>query len=52
MTLRLKSSLSPKKTYMLTVIGTPPGGLTTTVGAYLAGAADGEPGSNYVATFA
>jgi len=49
-TLRLKTRLSLSQTYVLTVIGTPPGGLATTVGAYLAGAAADEPGSNYVAT--
>ncbi len=48
-TLRPKTRLSPSQTYVLTVIGTPPGGLTTAVGAYLAGAGNGEPGSNYVA---
>ncbi len=39
-----------KWTYQLTVIGTPPGGLTTAVGDYLAGAGTGQPGTNYVAT--
>ncbi len=49
-TLRPKTRLSPSQTYMLTVIGTPPSGLTTVVGAYLAGAGAGQPGTNYVAT--
>ncbi len=49
--LRPKSALSTTQTYQLTVIGTPPAGLTTTVGAYLAGAGPGQPGSNYVADF-
>jgi hypothetical protein len=49
-TLRPKSRLSLSQTYVLTVIGMPPGGLTTTVGAYLAGAGAGQPGTNYVAT--
>ena len=35
-TVRLKTQLLLSHTYVLTVIGTPPGGLTTTVGAYLA----------------
>ena len=47
-TLRPKTRLLPSQTYSLTVIGTPPAGLTTSVGAYLAGA--GQPGTNYVAT--
>ena len=51
-TLRPKPRLSPTQTYVLTVIGTPPGGLTTTLGAYLAGAGAGQPGTNYVASFA
>ena len=49
--MRLKTQLLLSHTYVLTVIGTPPGGLTTTVGAYLAGAGAAEPGTNYVATF-
>jgi hypothetical protein len=47
-TLRPETRLLPGQTYSLTVIGTPPGGLTTSVGAFLAG--DGPPGSNFVAT--
>jgi hypothetical protein len=47
-TLRLKTKLSPKQSYVLTAIGTGPGGLTTTMGAYLAAANIGEPGSNFV----
>jgi predicted outer membrane repeat protein len=50
-TLRPKRQLLLKRTYLLTVIGMPPEGLTTTVGAYLAGAGTSQPGSNYVATF-
>ena len=49
-TLRPKTRLLPSQTYSLTVIGTPPGGLTTTVGAYLAGAGPDQPGTDYVAT--
>ncbi len=45
-TLRLKHQLPSQGTYQLTVIGTPPGGLTTTVGAYLAGAGTGQPGTD------
>src|SRR5271166_2651867 len=48
-TLRPKTRLLPSQTYSLTVIGTPPGGLTTTVGAYLAGAGPDQPGTDYVA---
>jgi len=48
-TLRPRHRLPLKWTYRLTVIGTPPGGLTTTVGAYLAGAGTGQPGSDFVA---
>ncbi len=48
--LRPSRRLPLRRTYFLTVIGTPPGGLTTTVGAYLAGAADGRPGTDYVAS--
>ena len=40
------------RTYRLTVIGTPPGGLTTSVGAYLAGAGPELPGTDYMAAFA
>jgi hypothetical protein len=49
-TLRPKTRLMQKQTYMLSVIGTSPGGLTTTVGAYLGANGVGAPGSNYVAT--
>jgi hypothetical protein len=49
-TLRLKTRLMQRQTYMLTVIGTSPGGVTTTVGAYLGANGIGAPGSNYVAT--
>jgi hypothetical protein len=48
-TLRLRRQIPLSDTYRLTAIGTPPGGLTTTVGAYLAGAGTGQPGTDYVA---
>ena len=48
-TLRLKKPLSLGQSYVLIVIGTSPGGLTTTVGAYLNGAGAGQPGTNFVA---
>ncbi len=48
-TLRPNHRLSARGTYQLTVIGTSPGGLTTTVGPYLAGAGTGQPGTDYVA---
>ena len=48
-TLRLKTRLSLGQSYVLIVTGTSPGGLTTTVGAYLNGAGPGQPGNNYVA---
>ncbi len=38
-------------TYRLTVIGTPPGGLTDTEGVFLNGAGSNVGGSDYVATF-
>jgi hypothetical protein len=47
--LRPKQRLALSRRYLLTVIGMPPGGLTTTVGAYLEGAGPGQPGRNYVA---
>jgi hypothetical protein len=50
-TLRLKHSLPLQGTYRLTVIGTPPGGLTTNVGAFLAGSGTGQSGTNYVTVF-
>jgi hypothetical protein len=37
-------------TGLLTVVGTPPGGLTNTSGIFLDGAGTGQPGSNYTAT--
>ena len=46
--LRPKRQLALNQTFWLTVIGTPPGGLTTTVGAYLSGAGPDQPGTNYV----
>ena len=49
-TLKPARRLSPGVTYTLTVIGTPPGGLTTTIGAYLSGAGPDQPGTDYVAT--
>jgi hypothetical protein len=48
--LRPARRLSPRQKYKLTVIGTPHAGLSTTVGAYLAGAGSGESGTDYVAT--
>ncbi len=47
-TLLPKPRLPLNQTYVLTVNGTPPSGLTTTVGAFLAGT--GQPGSDYVAS--
>ena len=49
-TLRLRTRLSLNQTYVLTVIGTSPGGLTTNVGFYLGAANLFDPGTNYVAT--
>jgi hypothetical protein len=37
-----------RRTYRLTVVGTPPGGLTDTGGIFLDGAGTGRPGSDYV----
>ena len=48
-TLKPGRTLSPGGTYTLTVIGTPPGGLTTTIGAYLSGAGPDQPSTDYVA---
>ena len=47
-TLRPKTRLLPGQSYSLTVIGTPAGGLATTVSASLAGA--GQPASKHVAS--
>jgi hypothetical protein len=47
-TLRLRRQIPLSDTYRLTATGAPPGGLTTTVGAYLAGAGTGQPGTDYV----
>ncbi|QDV35062.1 choice-of-anchor Q domain-containing protein [Tautonia plasticadhaerens] len=50
-------TLSPRRrlplhgTYRLTVVGTPPGGLTSASGLPLDGAGTGRPGSDYEATF-
>jgi hypothetical protein len=38
-------------TYRLTVVGTPPGGLTDTAGTFLAGSGPNQAGTDYVATF-
>jgi hypothetical protein len=48
-TLRPIHRLPLRRTYMLTVLGTPPGGLTDTAGVFLDGAGTGRPGSDYVA---
>jgi hypothetical protein len=48
-TLRPVHRLPLRRTYMLTVLGTPPGGLTDTGGVFLDGAGTGRPGSDYVA---
>ena len=45
-TLRPKQRLPLSETFRLTVVGKPPRGLTTTVGAYLAGAGSAKPGTN------
>ena len=37
--------------YQLTVIGTPPSGLSNTSGQFLEGQGIGHPGTNYVTTF-
>ncbi len=50
-TLRPNARLPLTITYQLTVHGLPPGGLTDTNGVFLDGKANGQPGSNYVATF-
>ena len=49
--LRLFRRLPPCRIYRLTVVGTPPGGLTNARGVYLAGSGTGVPGSDYVMTF-
>src|SRR5262249_48235554 len=52
----LTVTLSPSRllklhqSYRLTVIGTPPTGVTDTTGKFLDGALTGQPGSNFVAT--
>jgi len=46
--LRPRHRLPLRWTSRLTVFGTAPGGLTTTAGAYLAGAGTGQPGSDFV----
>jgi hypothetical protein len=48
-TLRPIHRLPLRRTYMLTVLGMPPGGLTDTAGVFLDGAGTGRPGSDYVA---
>ena len=46
----LPSRLLPlRRTYVLTVVGTPPNGLTSTAGLLLDGAGTGQQGSNYIA---
>ena len=49
-TLRPIQRLPLSGTGTLTVIGTPPGGLTSTSGIFLDGADAGQPGSDYIAT--
>ncbi len=49
-TLSPSQLLSLQEAYMLTVIGTPPSGLTSSTGVSLDGADNGGSGTNYVAT--
>ncbi len=51
-TLRLAGRLNLRKSYRLTINGTPPSGLTNQAGnLFLDGASIGQPGSNYVMPF-
>ena len=50
-TLTPSQLLNLQMVYQLTVIGTTPGGLTSSTGVPLDGAGNGTPGSNYVNTF-
>ena len=47
-TLAPSRRLPLRGTYQLTVVGTPPGGLTDASGVFLDGAGNGQPGSNFV----
>ncbi len=47
-TLRPMRRLPLHKTFQLTIVGTPPAGLTDTAGLYLGGAHSGQQGSNFV----
>ena len=49
-TLSPSQLLSLHQSYMLTVTGTPPSGLTSSTGVYLDGADNGGAGTNYVTT--
>jgi IPT/TIG domain len=49
-TLRFVQRLDLRKTYHLTINGTPPSGVKNPTGTFLDGAGDGAPGSNYLAT--
>ena len=49
--LRLARPLPTGRTYWLTVVGTSPGGLTSTSGMSLDGAGTGQPGNDYLAHF-
>jgi hypothetical protein len=40
--------LKLRRTFLLTVVGTPPGGLTNASGVFLDGAGTGQPGSDYM----
>jgi hypothetical protein len=46
-TIRPIRRLPLRRTFMLTVVGTPPGGLTNTSGTFLDGAGTGQPGSDF-----
>jgi hypothetical protein len=46
-TIRPIQRLPLRRTFLLTVVGTPPGGLTCTSGIFLLGAGTGQPGSDY-----
>jgi Right handed beta helix region len=46
-TIRPIHRLPLRRTFLLTVVGTPPGGLTNTSGVFLDGAGTGQPGSDY-----
>jgi hypothetical protein len=50
-TLTLRKPISSGSRYQLTILGTPPGGLTDTSGLFLDGQNTGTPGSNYTTFF-